>query len=244
MGHHVASLHGGHPQGRRNRVLQGLRDGRLKILVATDVAARGIDVRTISHVINYGLPMKPEDYVHRIGRTGRAGANGLAITLAERMDSGMIRRIQQFTTQSMPVTTIAGLEPKVQAPKMHAARAGLRARRGHAPRRADARRPFEHRGGSDAPARAAARGNPFDRALPVRDERRAPALERRARRGRARRRSSRAASRRSVRVRAASRAESSFALTTRTPPSGGVFHGRSAAPAQRRCTVTLTSMPR
>jgi superfamily II DNA/RNA helicase len=74
MGHHVASLHGGHPQGRRNRVLQGLRDGRLKILVATDVAARGIDVRTISHVINYGLPMKPEDYVHRIGRTGRAGA--------------------------------------------------------------------------------------------------------------------------------------------------------------------------
>ena len=145
MGHHVASLHGGHPQGRRNRVLQGLRDGRLKILVATDVAARGIDVRTISHVINYGLPMKPEDYVHRIGRTGRAGANGLAITLAERMDSGMIRRIQQFTTQSMPVTTIAGLEPKAQAPKMHANAPGSRAP-GHAPRRGDARRPFEHRG--------------------------------------------------------------------------------------------------
>jgi superfamily II DNA/RNA helicase len=173
MGHHVASLHGGHPQGRRNRVLQGLRDGRLKILVATDVAARGIDVRSISHVINYGLPMKPEDYVHRIGRTGRAGVNGLAITLAERMDSGMIRRIQQFTTQSMPVTTIAGLEPKVQAPKMYASAPGSRAP-SQAPRRADPRRPVEHRG-SDAPARAAARGNPFDRALPVRDERRAPA---------------------------------------------------------------------
>jgi len=172
MGHHVASLHGGHPQGRRNRVLQGLRDGRLKILVATDVAARGIDVRSISHVINYGLPMKPEDYVHRIGRTGRAGVNGLAITLAERMDSGMIRRIQQFTTQSMPVTTIAGLEPKVQAPKMYASAPGSRAP-GFAPRRADPRRPVEHRG--DAPNRAAARGNPFDRALPVRDDRRAPA---------------------------------------------------------------------
>ena len=112
MGHHVASLHGGHPQGRRNRVLQGLRNGQLKILVATDVAARGIDVPSISHVINYGLPMKAEDYVHRIGRTGRAGRNGLAITLGERMDVGMIRRIQQFTTQNIPVTTIEGLEPK------------------------------------------------------------------------------------------------------------------------------------
>ncbi len=171
MGHHVASLHGGHPQGRRNRVLQGLRDGRLKILVATDVAARGIDVRTISHVINYGLPMKPEDYVHRIGRTGRAGVNGLAITLAERMDAGMIRRIQQFTTQAMPVTTIAGLEPKVQAPKMYASTPGGRPSDRAAPRRPDARRPVEHRG-SDAPSRAAARGNPFDRALPVRDDRR------------------------------------------------------------------------
>jgi len=122
MGHHVASLHGGHPQGRRNRVLQGLRNKQLKILVATDVAARGIDVPTISHVINYGLPMKAEDYVHRIGRTGRAGRNGLAITLGERMDVGMIRRIQQFTTQNIPVAVIEGLEPKSPEPKMFAAR--------------------------------------------------------------------------------------------------------------------------
>jgi superfamily II DNA/RNA helicase len=122
MGHHVASLHGGHPQGRRNRVLQGLRSQQLKILIATDVAARGIDVPTISHVINYGLPMKAEDYVHRIGRTGRAGRNGLAVTLAERMDVGMIRRIQQFTTQNIPVTSIEGLEPKSPEPKMFAAR--------------------------------------------------------------------------------------------------------------------------
>ncbi|MFG5406971.1 DEAD/DEAH box helicase [Piscinibacter sakaiensis] len=102
MGHPVASLHGGHPQGRRNRVLQGLRRQHLKVLVATDVAARGIDVPTITHVINYGLPMKAEDYVHRIGRTGRAGRSGLAVTLAERMDAGMVRRIQQFTTQEIP----------------------------------------------------------------------------------------------------------------------------------------------
>jgi superfamily II DNA/RNA helicase len=124
MGHAVASLHGGMPQGRRNRVLQGLRTRELKVLVATDVAARGIDVPSISHVINYGLPMKAEDYVHRIGRTGRAGKNGLAITLGERMDTGMIRRIQQFTTQNIPVATIAGLEPKSPEPRMFAPRAG------------------------------------------------------------------------------------------------------------------------
>ena len=122
MGHHVASLHGGHPQGRRNKVLEGLRSKHLKILVATDVAARGIDVPSISHVINYGLPMKAEDYVHRIGRTGRAGRNGLAVTLAERFDVGMIRRIQQFTTQDMPVALIAGLEPKLPEPRMFAPR--------------------------------------------------------------------------------------------------------------------------
>jgi superfamily II DNA/RNA helicase len=122
MGHAVASLHGGMPQGRRNRVLQGLRMKQLRVLVATDVAARGIDVPTISHVINYGLPMKAEDYVHRIGRTGRAGRNGLAVTLAERMDAGMIRRIQHFTTQDIPVATVAGLEPKSPAPKMFAPR--------------------------------------------------------------------------------------------------------------------------
>jgi superfamily II DNA/RNA helicase len=117
MGHHVASLHGGMPQGRRNRVLQGLRSRQLKVLVATDVAARGIDVPTISHVINYGLPMKAEDYVHRIGRTGRAGRSGLAVTLAERRDAGMIHSIQRFTTQRIPPAVIAGLEPRRPEPK-------------------------------------------------------------------------------------------------------------------------------
>jgi superfamily II DNA/RNA helicase len=126
MGHHVASLHGGMPQGRRNRVLQGLRSKHLRVLVATDVAARGIDVPSISHVINYGLPMKAEDYVHRIGRTGRAGRNGLAVTLAERMDIGMIRRIQHFTTQPIAVATVAGLEPKQPQPRIHAERGGER----------------------------------------------------------------------------------------------------------------------
>jgi superfamily II DNA/RNA helicase len=124
QGHAVASLHGAMPQGRRNRVLHGLRTRQLRVLVATDVAARGIDVPTISHVINYGLPMKAEDYVHRIGRTGRAGRSGLAITLAERRDAGMIQRIQRFTTQRIPMAVIAGLEPQRPVPAERPGRGG------------------------------------------------------------------------------------------------------------------------
>jgi superfamily II DNA/RNA helicase len=118
LGHAVAPLHGGMAQGMRNRTLMALRRGELRVLVATDVAARGIDVPTISHVINYGLPMKAEDYVHRIGRTGRAGRSGRAVTLAERHDAPMLRRIQHFTTQQLPVSTLEGLEPKRTVPRL------------------------------------------------------------------------------------------------------------------------------
>ncbi len=174
MGHAVASLHGGHPQGRRNRVLQGLRNKQLKILVATDVAARGIDVPSISHVINYGLPMKAEDYVHRIGRTGRAGRNGLAITLGERMDTGMIRRIQQFTTQNIPVATITGLEPKSPEPKMYAPRPAtgaptrFGAKPGYGPGKSFGKKPFTPRGAEGhaprgAESHASRDRSPFDR---------------------------------------------------------------------------------
>ncbi|MBL8313437.1 MAG: DEAD/DEAH box helicase, partial [Rubrivivax sp.] len=134
MGHAVAALHGGMPQGRRNRVLDGLRRRQLRVLVATDVAARGIDVPTISHVVNYGLPMKAEDYVHRIGRTGRAGRQGLAVTLAERRDFGMIQRIQRFTTQRIPAATITGLEPQRAEPKATARPAGAPAGKSYGPR--------------------------------------------------------------------------------------------------------------
>ena len=161
MGHAVASLHGGMPQGRRNRVLQGLRSRQLKVLIATDVAARGIDVPTISHVINYGLPMKPEDYVHRIGRTGRAGRNGLAVTLAERMDSGMIRRIQQFTTQAIPVATIGGLEPKSPEPKTHARPESRAFKPGSGHAKSFGKKPFVRRDD----AGAGAQRPPFDRSV-------------------------------------------------------------------------------
>ncbi|MFM7049618.1 MAG: DEAD/DEAH box helicase [Polynucleobacter sp.] len=117
-GYQASALHGAMPQAVRNRRLDSLRKGQTRILVATDVAARGIDVPRISHVINFGLPMKPEDYTHRIGRTGRAGRNGIAITLAEHRDRVKIRAIERFTQQPMAAAEIAGLEPQ-QKPSAH-----------------------------------------------------------------------------------------------------------------------------
>ncbi len=107
----VVALHGAMPQTVRNRRLRSIREGRAKILVATDVAARGLDVPTISHVINFGLPMKNEDYVHRIGRTGRAGRTGKAITLATYRERGKIRALEDFLDARLNVSEIEGLEP-------------------------------------------------------------------------------------------------------------------------------------
>lgn len=107
----VVALHGAMPQTVRNRRLRSIREGRAKILVATDVAARGLDVPTISHVINFGLPMKNEDYVHRIGRTGRAGRTGKAITLATYRERGKIRALEDFLEARLNVSEIEGLEP-------------------------------------------------------------------------------------------------------------------------------------
>ncbi len=115
QGHSAAAMHGDMNQGARNRTLQALRRGSLKVLVATDVAARGIDVQGISHVINYDLPTQAEDYVHRIGRTGRAGRNGVAISFANVRDHYMVKSIERFTTQKIEVTAIVGLEPKMRA---------------------------------------------------------------------------------------------------------------------------------
>lgn len=104
-------LHGDMPQGWRNRTLMDLRKGRIKILVATDVAARGIDVPTITHVINYDLPKQAEDYVHRIGRTGRAGRTGLAITFAEVNEYVKVHKIERYLNRKLPEQTIDGMEP-------------------------------------------------------------------------------------------------------------------------------------
>jgi hypothetical protein len=114
------------PQAVRNRRLDSLRKGVTKILVATDVAARGIDVPTISHVINFGLPMKPEDYTHRIGRTGRAGRSGVAITIAQHSERIKIRAIERFTQQPLPASVIPGLEPQKKPEQSSSGRPGGR----------------------------------------------------------------------------------------------------------------------
>ncbi len=110
-GFNAAALHGDMPQGARNRALDALRRGRIRILVATDVAARGIDVPTITHVFNFDLPRQAEDYVHRIGRTGRAGRYGQAVSLVSHGERMALRRIERLTRQSIPVETVAGFEP-------------------------------------------------------------------------------------------------------------------------------------
>ena len=116
-GFDAVALHGALSQGLRNRRLMALRQGHVQILVATDVAARGIDVPTITHVFNFGLPMKAEDYTHRIGRTGRAGRDGLAITFAEMRDRRKIFDIEAYTRQPIKAEVVPGLEPQQRMPE-------------------------------------------------------------------------------------------------------------------------------
>jgi len=137
-GHAAAALHGDMSQPQRNRTLEALRRGRIRLLVATDVAARGLDVADISHVINFDLPRVAEDYVHRIGRTGRAGATGIAYSFYTGKELSQVRAIERFLGRPLPPHTIPGLEPApVRRPAPAAARSGpkppVRSKGGEAP---------------------------------------------------------------------------------------------------------------
>ncbi len=120
-GYNAEALHGDLKQNVRTRTLEKLRRGRIQFLVATDVAARGIDIQDITHVINYDLPKFSEDYVHRIGRTGRAGREGIAISLALPSDARHIQKIERLMKQALERKTIVGLEPKKQLSISHSA---------------------------------------------------------------------------------------------------------------------------
>lgn len=128
QGHEAAALHGDMNQRDRTRTLTMLRRGGLRVLVATDVAARGIDVAGITHVINFDLPKFAEDYVHRIGRTGRAGASGVAVSFASGQDGLNLKKIERFTGHRIMSHIVPGLEP----------RAKLRSATGNASRNAPA----------------------------------------------------------------------------------------------------------
>ena len=113
----VAVMHGDLPQPMRNRIMQGFRDGKIVYLVATDVVGRGIDVKNISHVINYDLPLDPENYVHRIGRTGRIGADGVAVAFVTPEQGEQLTDIEAFINQE----DRAGIHRRL--PGLHAAHA-------------------------------------------------------------------------------------------------------------------------
>ncbi len=110
----AAALHGDMHQSERARALKQVRDGKMRVLVATDVAARGIDVPGINLVVNYDAPRQAEDYVHRIGRTGRAGRAGIAVTFLGQADRHLVRQIERFTGNRVSLMEIPGLEPKTR----------------------------------------------------------------------------------------------------------------------------------
>ncbi|MES2354385.1 MAG: DEAD/DEAH box helicase [Pseudomonadota bacterium] len=118
QGQPAAALHGDMPQRQRNRTLDQLKRGRIRVLVATDVAARGIDVSTITHVINFDLPKFAEDYVHRIGRTGRAGLSGTAISFAGAQEMLLLKRIERFTGHTVEVISVEGMEARFDPRKV------------------------------------------------------------------------------------------------------------------------------
>ena len=115
--HSVAVLHANRSQNQRMEALAGFKSGKYEVMVATDIAARGIDVAGVSHVINYDVPEKPEDYVHRIGRTGRAQAVGDAFTLVTPENANDIRDIQRFIGQKIPELRLEGFDYKPLAPR-------------------------------------------------------------------------------------------------------------------------------
>jgi superfamily II DNA/RNA helicase len=126
QGHSAEALHGDMTQGARTRAITKMKRGNVRLLVATDVAARGLDVNGITHVINYDLPKNAEDYVHRIGRTGRAGATGVAISFASGRELDSLTRIERYIGQALKRHVIPGLEPRYGLGRPRSGGAGRR----------------------------------------------------------------------------------------------------------------------
>jgi ATP-dependent RNA helicase RhlE len=106
-----AAIHGNKSQGARTKALAGFKNGSIRVLVATDIAARGLDIPLLPHVVNYELPNVPEDYVHRIGRTGRAGADGEALSLVCAEERDYLKNIEKLLGESIPYDTHPDFEP-------------------------------------------------------------------------------------------------------------------------------------
>lgn len=124
-GINATSINGDMLQNQRKRTLEDFRRGRVEVLVATDVAARGLDIRTLSHVINFDLPINPEDFIHRTGRTGRAGATGIAISLVSPKDWTSFGKIQSYLKVKLPCVALEGFEAKFKGFKAKPAKKKL-----------------------------------------------------------------------------------------------------------------------
>jgi ATP-dependent RNA helicase RhlE len=112
----ASAIHGNKGQGARTKALAGFKNGSVRVLVATDIAARGLDIPLLPHVVNFELPNISEDYVHRIGRTGRAGASGEAISLVCGEERDYLRDIEKLVGLKIPVDIVEGFEPDPNAP--------------------------------------------------------------------------------------------------------------------------------
>ncbi|TDX66934.1 ATP-dependent RNA helicase RhlE [Methylosinus sp. sav-2] len=161
----ASAIHGNKSQNQRQRALEDFRSGRTRALVATDIAARGIDIDGVSHVVNFELPETPEAYVHRIGRTARAGATGAAVSLCDNSERSLLKQIERVTRQTLPITE------RRSAP-------------GAAPAETDSpRRPHEHRRTHQEPGRAARHpGKPAEHGRPPQQQQRRRAKPAAARR--------------------------------------------------------------
>jgi ATP-dependent RNA helicase DeaD len=124
-GYRAEPLHGGMSQEQRDRVMNRVRNGTAELLIATDVAARGLDIDVLTHVVNYDVPSAPESYVHRIGRVGRAGRDGVAITLAEPREHRLIKNIEHATGRPLPIEKLPSVAD-LQARRMELTQSALR----------------------------------------------------------------------------------------------------------------------
>jgi ATP-dependent RNA helicase RhlE len=128
----ATAIHGNKSQGARTKALAGFKDGSVRVLVATDLASRGLDIEELPHVVNYELPHVPEDYVHRIGRTGRAGSTGEAISLVSPEENGLLADIEKLLKRKLVREAVPGFEPgAATAPQTPAARREPQGRRPH-----------------------------------------------------------------------------------------------------------------
>jgi ATP-dependent RNA helicase RhlE len=156
-----ATLHSNRSQNQRLRALKDFKDGAVRVLVATDIAARGIDVDGISHVVNYDFPMHPEDYVHRIGRTGRAHAVGDAISFVTPEDHGDVRALERFIGRGLVRKKAEGFNYSQPAPAFNPADESQRFQRGHDRPQQSGRPQYGERRQGGGPQRPQNSGRPF-----------------------------------------------------------------------------------